>query len=221
MPYFCSFCCCCCCSSSCCSSSCCVFAVLTVVALLDPVSQRRNTDHVRTHNHSLVHPYLDHALLQKNEAGNGASDASGASGAPSPVFGTSSSSTTVLCNFNTVAKMEPVMYRVSHHCSLYCSLSKPPLSKSPLFQSPLSQPTTICMLTLSPPLDLFIALSLDLVGHLGAISPHRPLVAVTQRQNGRNCHPQFKSRSGRTGYVKFIVFGRPCWLYCCSLYCCL
>ena len=68
------------------------------------------------------------------------------------------------------------------------------------------------MLTLSPPLDLFIALSLDLVGHLGAISPHRPLVAVTQRQNGRNRHPQFKSRSGRTGYVKCIVFGRPCWL---------
>ena len=200
------------------------------MALLDPVSQRRNTDHVRTHNHSLVHPYLDHALLQQNEAGNGASDAPGASGAPSSEFGTSSSSTTVLCNFNTVAKMEPVMYRVSHHCSLYCSLSKPPLSKpplskSPLFQSPLSQPTTLCMLTLSPPLDLFIALSLDLVGHLGAISPHRPLVAVTQRQNGRNRHPQFKSRSGRTGYVKCIVFGRPCWLLFIATvvhcYCCL
>jgi hypothetical protein len=164
---------------------------------------------------------LDHALLQKNEAGSGAPDASGA---PSSVFGTSSSSTTVLCNFNTVAKMEPVMYRVSHHCSLYCSLtlstttlSTTTLSTTTLSITTLSQPTTICMLTLSPPLDLFIALSLDLVGHLGEISPHRPLVAVTQRQNGRNRHPQFKSRSGRTGYVKFIVFGRPCWLYCCSL----
>jgi hypothetical protein len=70
------------------------------------------------------------------------------------------------------------------------------------------------MLTLSHLFDLFIALLLDLVGHLGAISPHRPLVAVTQRQNGRNRHPQFKSRSGRTGYVKCIVFGRPC---CSSL----
>ena len=91
------------------------------------MTQLRNTDHVRTHNHSLVHPFLDHAMLQKNEAGR-----QDAPGAPSSVFGASSASTTVLCNFNTVAKMEPVMYRVSH-------------------PSPHCQPTTL-PLTLSPPL---------------------------------------------------------------------
>jgi hypothetical protein len=52
----------------------------------DPISLRRNSQDVQLNNHSLRHPFSD-------VTGN-------------------SKKTIVMCNFNTVAKMEPIMYRV-------------------------------------------------------------------------------------------------------------
>ena len=88
------------------------------MAMADPVLVHANSIKIKQKNHSLIHPYLDFQNFQEKEnqddemESTTSTTAAAASTTSTMPFTTSTTSTTTLCNFNTISKMEPVMFSI-------------------------------------------------------------------------------------------------------------
>ena len=86
------------------------------MAMADPVLVHANSIKIKQKNHSLIHPYLD---FQKKENQDDeimetttTTTTAATAAAASTTSATFTTSTTTLCNFNTISKMEPVMFSI-------------------------------------------------------------------------------------------------------------